>query len=91
VLGARRRYFFSIDTDPASGESWTDGAVYVFPRDSFRLTYDQEWVSETAVRPRARLAVMPDDFPFRDKVFRHRVGESDASFLGRLARAGLPL
>ena len=88
VLGDRRRYFFSIDTDPASPESWTNGAVYILERDSFTSTYDQEWVSRTPVLPRARLAVTPVDFPFRRRVFRHRVGESDAAFLTRLARAG---
>jgi hypothetical protein len=89
VLGDRRRYLFSIDTDPASAESWTNGAVYILERESFTSTYDQEWVSRTPVLPRARLAVTPEDFPFRTRVFRHRVGESDAAFLTRLARDGL--
>lgn len=89
VLGDRRRYLFSIDTDPASAESWTNGAVYILERESFTSTYDQEWVSRTPVLPRARLAVTPEDFPFRTRVFRHRVGESDAAFLMRLARDGL--
>ena len=90
-LGNRRRYFFSIDTDPASPESWTNGTVYILARDSFSSTFDQEWVSATPVEPRARLAVSPVDFPFRSRVLRHRVGESDAAFLTRLARAGLRL
>jgi hypothetical protein len=29
------------------------------------------------------------DFPYAGRVFRHRFGESDASFMARLARAGL--
>jgi len=88
VLGDSRRYLFSIDTDPAAAATWTNGAVYILERDSFTSTYDQEWVSTTPVRPRARLAVTPEDFPFRGRVFRHRVGESDAAFLARLARSG---
>ena len=85
----RRRYFFAIDTDPARPESWTDGAVYLLPPDTFAQTYDAEWISPTPVRPRARLAVTRTDFPFADRVFRHRFGESEASFVGRLARSGL--
>jgi hypothetical protein len=86
---ARRRYFFAIDTDPGAEDSWTDGAVYLLPRDTFEQTYDAEWISPTPVRPRARLAVTRADFAYADRVFRHRFGESDASFMTRLARAGL--
>lgn len=86
---SRRRYFFAIDTDPAAPDSWTDGAVYLLPPENFESTYDAEWISPTPVRPRARLAVTRADFPFADHVFRHRFGESDASFMVRLARAGL--
>ena len=89
VRGDRRRYFFAIDTDPAAPESWTDGAVYLLPPDTFTQTYDAEWISPTPVRPRARLAVTRSDFPYANNVFRHRFGESDAAFLGRLARSGL--
>jgi hypothetical protein len=89
VRAHRRRYFFAIDTDPAATDSWTDGAVYLLPRDTFEQSYDAEWISPTPVRPRARLAVTRADFPYADRVFRHRFGESEASFMGRLARSGL--
>jgi hypothetical protein len=89
VRGGRRRYFFAIDTDPRAPESWTDGAVYLFPPDTFTQTYDAEWISPTPVRPRARLAVTRADFPYADRVFRHRFGESDAAFIARLTRSGL--
>jgi hypothetical protein len=89
VRSDRRRYFFAIDTDPAAPESWTDGAVYLLPPDTFTQTYDAEWISSSPVRPRARLAVTRADFPYADRVFRHRFGESDAAFMGRLARSGL--
>ena len=89
VRGDRRRYFFAIDTDPKAPESWTDGAVYLLPPDTFTQTYDAEWISPTPVRPRARLAVTRADFPYADRVFRHRFGERDATFIGRLARSGL--
>ena len=89
LRAGRRRYFFAIDTDPAATESWTDGTVYLLPPDSFEQTYDAEWISPAPVRPRARLAVSRADFPYADRVFRHRFGESDASFMARLARSGL--
>jgi hypothetical protein len=50
---------------------------------------DAEWISPTPVRPRARLAVSRADFPYADRVFRHRFGESDTSFMARLTREGL--
>jgi hypothetical protein len=89
LRSGRRRYFFAIDTDPRAPESWTDGAVYLLPPDTFTKTYDAEWISPAPVRPRARLAVTRADFPYADRVFRHRFGESDAAFIGRLARSGL--
>lgn len=88
VRAGRRRYFFAIDTDPAAPESWTDGAVYLLPPDTFEQTYDAEWISPAPVCARAWLAVTRADFPYADRVFRHRFGESDASFMTRLARAG---
>jgi hypothetical protein len=78
-----------LDGGAAAPESWTDGTVYLLPPDTFTPTYDAEWISPTPVRPRARLAVTRADFPFAGQVFRHRSGESDASFIARLARAGL--
>jgi hypothetical protein len=66
-----------------------DGAVHLLPPDTFEQTYDAEWISPTPVRPRARLAVTQADFPYADRVFRHRFGESDASFMARLTREGL--
>jgi hypothetical protein len=75
------------DIDPP--ESWTHGAVYLLPFDTFTQTYDAEWISPTPDRPRARLAVTRADFPYADQVFRHRFGESEASFMGRLAWSGL--
>ena len=61
----------------------------VLPRDISTQTYEAEWISPAPFRPRARLAVTRSDFPYADRVFRHRFGESDASFLARLARSGL--
>ena len=73
--GTRKRYYFStstLDDDP-----WTDGTMYVLPRDTFEPMRDAEenptdqWLSRSAVRPLAKLAVTPGDFPFLRAVQRH--------------------
>jgi hypothetical protein len=76
-VGARSRYLFSIGSDPRDARSWTSGTIYVLPRDTFRQTpKSREFVSPVAVRPRARLAVEPADFLFRDWTLGHRRGET---------------
>jgi hypothetical protein len=84
----RSLYFFS-----ASGEvEWTEGAVYVLPRDRFeRVARSAEWASAEPVRPLAVLSVEPHDFPFRAAVLRHRAGESSARFALRLLAARPPV
>jgi hypothetical protein len=68
----RRYYYFAISRDPDDPSSWTDGTVYLLPRDTFRRRRipDEEWVSDVPVRPIARLHVTPDDFPFRRSTVR---------------------
>lgn len=71
------RYLFSIGADPASPASWSDGVVYLLPSATFRRTGNsRELVSTKPVRPRARLAVTPDDFPFRRQTVQHGAGAS---------------
>jgi hypothetical protein len=80
--------FFAIVARPRSGR-FEMPATSALPRDTFEQSYDAEWISWAPVRPRARLAVTRRDFPYADRVFRHRLGESEASFMRRLARSGL--
>jgi len=69
------RYLFSIGSDPKAAESWATGTVYILPRETFVPTPDsRELTSTVPVRPRARLTVEPDDFPFRSKTLRHGKG-----------------
>jgi hypothetical protein len=71
VRGASR-YIFSIGADPADPGSWSDGTIYLLPAASFRQTpSSREFVSSEPVKVRARLAVSPDDFPFRDQTIEH--------------------
>jgi hypothetical protein len=71
------RYLFSIGADPGSPASWTAGTMYALPRETFEPTPDsRELTSLVPVRPRARLAVEPDDFPFKQQTRGHRRGDS---------------
>jgi hypothetical protein len=71
------RYVFSIGADPRDDASWTSGTIYVLPSATFTLTPEsRELTSLVPVRPRARLAVDPDDFPFKSKTRGHRRGDS---------------
>ena len=71
------RYVFSIGADPRDDASWTSGTIYVLPSETFNLTPgSRELTSLVPVRPRARLTVEPDDFPFKGKTRSHRRGDS---------------
>lgn len=76
VPGASR-YLFSIGSDPADPRSWTEGTIYVLPRETFMPTPEsRELTSLVPVSPRARLHVTPDDFPFRRQTRGHRRADS---------------
>ncbi|TMW70951.1 hypothetical protein [Alteribacter natronophilus] len=69
--GIMRYYYFSVNEE--MGECWTDGTIYFLSRDSFRQGgIRDEWVSDKPVRPLAKMAVTPADFPFLNEVRRHR-------------------
>lgn len=80
-IRGRRRYFFSVDSDDA--DVLADGWLYVLPRAGFTpepavagLLQSGQWVSPEPVKPLARLAVTPADFPFADLIGRHNSGDS---------------
>ena len=77
VTGARwSRFFFSVGCDPEL--AWTHGALYLLPRDRFAPSDDPaEWICTEPVRPVAVVPLSPEDFPFRDRVLRHRDGEPE--------------
>jgi hypothetical protein len=80
------RYLFSIGRDPSEPEAWTGGTIYVLPGETFRPTPEsRELTSPVPVRPRARLRVEPDDFPFRLRTMRHRRGATPSTVVRRAA------
>jgi hypothetical protein len=71
-------YFFSVDHSYLGGDIWRSGTLYLLPREAFRPSPffpggpdSNEWASPEEVRPLKRIAVDPDDFPFRDRVGGH--------------------
>lgn len=73
-------YNFSINRDELDKRPYRSGALYLLPRESFvRLellpgVLSNEWASEQPVRPLAKLAVAPKDFPFLDQIGGHDDG-----------------
>jgi hypothetical protein len=74
-------YFFSIDAADHLGSPWREGTVYLLPGETFERQAPQPYrgmtieatqaASPVGVRPLAKLAVGPADFPFLDQVRRH--------------------
>lgn len=74
-------YYFSVNREALAATPWHAGTVYVLPRDSFEAQPEDDWrgsrlastqwASPVAVKPIARLAVTPGDFPFLDQVRGH--------------------
>jgi hypothetical protein len=79
--GEQRFYFFSVNEEMLGEGIWTEGMIYILPGEAFELTnrgvvrFD-EWASKEAVRPIAKLAVEPEDFPFLGQVAGHQEEES---------------
>jgi hypothetical protein len=78
---SERFYFFSLNQAMLKQGPWTDGTIYILPREGFAQTsrgivrFD-EWASETAVRPVAKLPVSPEDLPLLAQVTGHEETES---------------
>ncbi|MCA9973064.1 MAG: hypothetical protein KC425_22755, partial [Anaerolineales bacterium] len=74
-------YNFSVSEQSLAERPWCAGTMYLLPRDTFvRLELGNgvpanEWASETAVRPLARLALQPEDFPFLTDIRGHDDGQ----------------
>ncbi|MGO4547399.1 hypothetical protein AB4Z29_21685 [Paenibacillus sp. 2TAB23] len=74
-------YFFSLTPDTMSQKPWTKGVVYFLPQDTFEraknaLVSFDEWISNTPVKPIAKMTVEPEDFYYINKVSSHQASES---------------
>src|SRR5689334_13811202 len=76
-------YFFSINDDALPHTPWRNGTMYILPRDTFehQASYPEQdveieiaqWASLVEVKPLAKIAVTPEDFPFLSRVRGHDV------------------
>ncbi len=65
ALGRKRRfYLLAIGIDSDREDPWSDGMVYILPRDTFIKVQEWEWVSKVPVQPLAKLPVCRKDIPF---------------------------
>jgi hypothetical protein len=77
-----RRYFFLHNRGSASPNRFGPGSLYLLSPSGFVSDKPLAGALDTAhlvshepVKPLARLAVTPDDFPFRDRIRHYRDGE----------------
>jgi hypothetical protein len=84
-------YFFSVAARALRDNPWTEGVVYVLPRQGFvqqppyrmggRTVHEPHWACPWPVQPLAKIRVLPLDFPFLDQVRGHdeaRIAEQSA-------------
>jgi hypothetical protein len=71
-------YHFSVHHEYVGGDIWRPGTLYLLPRETFRANPlfpggpgSSEWASTEEVGPLKRIAVDPEDFPFREQVGGH--------------------
>ncbi|MEO8285327.1 MAG: hypothetical protein ABI670_02700 [Chloroflexota bacterium] len=78
-------YFFSINDDALPHRPWRNGMIYLLPSATFEQQplddykgVDAEiaqWASLVPVKPLAKLAIVPDDFPFLSRIRGHNLKE----------------
>lgn len=74
-------YYFSVNREALNDDPWRDGMIYLLPGKTFEpqpLDDYQgaplevaQWASLVEVKPLAKLAVTPADFPFLKEVYGH--------------------
>lgn len=74
-------YFFSVSRAALAQRPWREGSVYLLPRETFitqppmqlgeNEVHIAQLASFTGVRPLARLAIAPEDFPYLSQVRGH--------------------
>ncbi len=70
----KREYEFAIDKDLVDQAPWSEGVVYLLPRETFVQGHDDEgepideWASTDEVIPLGKLRIAPEDFPYFDEI-----------------------
>ncbi|MEM7336618.1 MAG: hypothetical protein AAF490_31350 [Chloroflexota bacterium] len=70
-------YHFSVNKDILEQRPYTQGALYILPRQTFEQipiadgALSNEWASEVPVKPLAKLYLEPEDFPFLEQIGGH--------------------
>ncbi|WP_368505335.1 hypothetical protein AB3N04_06740 [Alkalihalophilus sp. As8PL] len=81
--GIKRYYYFSVNENQEDN-CWIDGTIYILPKDRFSQGgIKDEWVCESTIEPISKLSVTQDDFPFLDKVRKHKETESIVKTIAR--------
>jgi len=72
--GPQKKYHFAVSREALESNLWSEGAVYILPRETFKQGGDDdgglidEWASEVTVKPVAKLKISPNDFRFLDEI-----------------------
>lgn len=65
-----KEYEFLVSSDTLKTQPWSDGAVYILPKESFVQGHDDaglpidEWASKVPVTPIGKINITPADFPY---------------------------
>jgi len=76
-----RFHFYSLSASTIKNDPWTEGMIYIVPKDNFNKSgkgavHFEEWVSSEFVTPVGKIHVDLDDFYYKDKVAVHDDHES---------------
>lgn len=69
-----KKYLFEIDANLIAIKPWSEGVVYILPKDSFEQGTDDdgklidEWMSKAPVKPNAKLKLEPEEFPYLNDI-----------------------
>ena len=70
----QREYDFSVSREMLDERFWSEGVVYILPRETFEQGHDDdgnlidEWASLTQVNPVGKIKISTDDFPYFDDI-----------------------
>ncbi|WP_160036936.1 hypothetical protein [Paenibacillus sp. An7] len=82
ILGRRKKYhFYSINESTMKNKPWTNGMIYILPKDKFSTSIQgkvhfDEWVCKELVVPIGKVNVSLEDFYYRNQIATHKDNES---------------